>query len=170
MIASTARSRIGRAALLNGLRSAPWRASETEVLALRDGFAECDGFWQLLWWGILADLPTGLERIDCPVILAQGTLDMIASGQTARYLGGIAGARFVPLVGAGHAAQSDTPGAILQLVHRATTAAAERASRPVTTVDPHRPARSGSSIGHRTILRMPYPPLTSGSPAGAGRR
>jgi pimeloyl-ACP methyl ester carboxylesterase len=63
----------------------------------------------MLWWGILADVPTGLGRIDCPVILAQGTADLVAVGQTPRYLAAITGARFVPLVGAGHAPQSDTP-------------------------------------------------------------
>jgi len=53
----------------------------------------------MLWWGILSDVPTGLERIDCPVILAQGTADLVAAGQTRRHLAAIAQARFVPLVG-----------------------------------------------------------------------
>jgi pimeloyl-ACP methyl ester carboxylesterase len=88
-------------------------------------FAGGDAFWQMLWWGILSDVPTGLERIDCPVILAQGTADLVAVGQTPRYLGAIAGARFVPLVGAGHAPQSDTPDAILTLVRDATAAAVQ---------------------------------------------
>jgi pimeloyl-ACP methyl ester carboxylesterase len=83
----------------------------------------------MLWWGILADVPTGLDRIDCPVILAQGTADLVALGQTPRYLTAIADARFVPLVGAGHAPQSDTPGAILALVRDASAAAARRAAR-----------------------------------------
>jgi pimeloyl-ACP methyl ester carboxylesterase len=47
-------------------------------------FAGGDAFWQMLWWGILSDVPTGLERIDCPVILAQGTADLVAAGQTQR--------------------------------------------------------------------------------------
>jgi pimeloyl-ACP methyl ester carboxylesterase len=132
LIAAAARSVCGRAALLTGLRSAPWLASETEARAVQDGFAESDDFWRLLWWGILADVPTGLERIDCPVILAQGTADVIAGGQTPRYLAIIAGSRFVPLLGAGHAPQSDAPGAIRQLVHQATAAA----SRPTRAATP----------------------------------
>jgi pimeloyl-ACP methyl ester carboxylesterase len=119
LIPVAARSVVGRAALMTGLRSAPWLASPAETLALEGGFADSRNFWQLLWWGILADVPTGLERIDCPVVLAQGTLDAISVGQTPRYLAGIPGSRFVPLVGAGHAPQSDAPGAILALVHRA---------------------------------------------------
>jgi pimeloyl-ACP methyl ester carboxylesterase len=127
LIPAAARTTLGRSALLAGLRSTPWRSSETEARALRDGFADADAFWQMLWWGILADLPTGLDRIDCPVVLAQGTADLIALGQTPRYLTTIPGARFVPLLGAGHAPQSDIPKAILQLVDETTAAAtAER--------------------------------------------
>ena len=127
LIPAAARTTLGRSALLAGLRSTPWRSSETEARALRDGFADADAFWQMLWWGILADVPTGLDRIVCPVVLAQGTADLIAVGQTPRYLTTIPGARFVPLLGAGHAPQSDVPEA-LQLVE-ATTAAAT-AERP----------------------------------------
>jgi pimeloyl-ACP methyl ester carboxylesterase len=102
-------------------------------LALREGFVEADAYWQMLWWSILADVPTGLDRIDCPVVLAQGTADLIAVGQTPRYLTVIPGARFVPLYGAGHAPQSDTPGVILRLVHESTAAAIQRAvERPRT--------------------------------------
>ena len=70
----------------------PWRSTETEARALKEGFAEADAFWQMLWWGILADVPTGLDRIDCPVVLAQGTADLVAVGQTPRFLAGIRGA------------------------------------------------------------------------------
>src|SRR5205085_3025491 len=85
-IGPLARLPAGRAALLTGLRSQPWLASEQEALALRDGFGACEDFWRLLWWGMLADIPTGLSDVHCPVILAQGTADIIASGQTPRYL------------------------------------------------------------------------------------
>jgi pimeloyl-ACP methyl ester carboxylesterase len=129
LLPALARTTLGRTALLTGLRSAPWRSSETEARALRGGFAEADAFWQMLWWGILVDVPTGLDRIDCPVVLAQGTADLVALGQTPRYLAGIPDARFVPLVGAGHAPQSDALGAILALVRDASAAAARRAAR-----------------------------------------
>ena len=124
-----ARTTLGRTALLTGLRAAPWRSSETEAGALRGGFAEADAFWQMLWWGILADVPTRLDRIDCPVILAQGTADLVAVGQTPRYLASIPKARFVPLLGGGHAPQSDTPGAILALIRTAGAVAARDAAR-----------------------------------------
>ncbi|MGB6161620.1 MAG: alpha/beta fold hydrolase [Pseudonocardiaceae bacterium] len=113
----------GRAALLTGLRSQPWLASEAEARALLEGFGESEDFWRLLFWGILADVPTGLEDVRCPVILAQGTADVISSGQTPRYLLALPGATFHPLLGAGHAPQSDTPNSILRLVRQATRCA-----------------------------------------------
>ncbi|MFC5950017.1 alpha/beta fold hydrolase [Pseudonocardia lutea] len=127
------RSVLGRTVLLSGLRAAPWRAGEREARALKAGFAESEDFWRMLWWAILVDLPTGTERIDCPVVLAQGTADVIAAGQTPRYLCLIAGSRFVPLLGAGHASQSDVPGAIVRLVRRATGAAAREGHGPGAT-------------------------------------
>jgi pimeloyl-ACP methyl ester carboxylesterase len=119
-IGPLARLPAGRAALLTGLRSQPWLASEQEALALRDGFGACEDFWRLLWWGMLADVPIGLSDVHCPVILAQGTADIIASGQTPRYLLTLPRATFEPLLGAGHAPQSDAPDSILRLVHQAT--------------------------------------------------
>lgn len=125
LIAPAARSRIGRTALLTGLRSAPWRASEAEARALRGGFAEAEGFWRLLWWAILVDVPIGLDRIQVPVVLAQGTADVLASAQTPRYLLLVPGSSFFPLWGAGHAPHSDAPTAVIELVRRATAADAQ---------------------------------------------
>jgi pimeloyl-ACP methyl ester carboxylesterase len=120
----------GRAALLTGLRSQPWLASEVEALALRAGFGECEDFWRLLFWGILADVPTGFGNVRCPVILAQGTADVVASGQTPRYLLAVPGATFQPLFGAGHAPQSDAPDSILRLVKTAITRSVVGSSTP----------------------------------------
>jgi pimeloyl-ACP methyl ester carboxylesterase len=119
-IGPLARFPAGRVALLTGLRSQPWLASEVEARALREGFGECEDFWRLLFWGLLADVPTGLDDVRCPVILAQGTADVVASGQTPRYLLALPSATFQPLLGAGHAPQSDAPGSILRLVRQAT--------------------------------------------------
>jgi pimeloyl-ACP methyl ester carboxylesterase len=122
-VGQLAGSRGGRAALLAGLRSRPWAATEPEARALLGGFADSEDYWRLLFWAVLADVPTGLEHVRCPVILAQGTADVIASGQTPRYLLAVPGSTFMPLLGAGHAPQSDSPEAILRLVRRATAAA-----------------------------------------------
>ncbi|MDT7595517.1 MAG: hypothetical protein QOJ06_1063 [Pseudonocardiales bacterium] len=58
----------------------------------------------------------------CPVILAQGTADIVGSGQTPRYLLAVPSATFEPLLGAGHAPQSDAPDSILRLVRRPPSA------------------------------------------------
>jgi pimeloyl-ACP methyl ester carboxylesterase len=126
LIRPAARSPWGRTLLLTGLRAAPWRASEVEAAALEDGFARAEGFWNMLWWALLVDVPTGLRRIEVPVLLAQGTADVIAAGQTPRYLGLVPGSSFTPLWGAGHAPQSDSPRAIALLVRRAAAAAGPR--------------------------------------------
>jgi pimeloyl-ACP methyl ester carboxylesterase len=118
-----ARFPMGRALLLTNLRAAPWLSSEAEARALGDGFADSPDFWQQLWWAVLMDVPLGLEKIECPVVLAQGTIDVMSTGQTLRYLAMVPGSRFQPLLGAGHAPQSDAPGAILGLVREATAAA-----------------------------------------------
>jgi pimeloyl-ACP methyl ester carboxylesterase len=69
---------------------------------------------------LAVDLPGHGANVRCPVILAQGTADVIGSGQTPRYLMLLPGATFQPLLGAGHAPQSDSPDSILRLVHQAT--------------------------------------------------
>ena len=125
-IAPLATSQVGRTLLLAGMRARPWEASEAEALTMRDGFADATGFWAMLWWAILQDVPAGLHRIDSPVILAQGSVDVVGAGQTPRYLALIPGSRFELLPGSGHAPQSDAPDAIIALVHRAAESATTR--------------------------------------------
>lgn len=119
---------LGRAALLAGMRAQPWRASAAEALTMRDGFARQQAFWPTLTDAILLDIPTGLDEIGCPVVVAQGVFDVIGSGQTPRFTPFIPGARFVPLPLAGHAPQSDAPETIVRLVRQAARSAAERAA------------------------------------------
>src|SRR3954469_25591935 len=119
VLGSIASTQAGRTALLTGMRARPWTASKTEALAMRGGFADSTGFWSMLWWAILQDVPSGLDRVDSPVVLAQGSVDVVGAGQTPRYLPLIPASTFTLLPGAGHAPQSDTPDAILELVHRA---------------------------------------------------
>ena len=76
------------------------RSSETEARALREGVRRRRRLLADALVGIVADLPTGLDRIDCPVVLAQGTADLVAVGQAPRYLTTSPAARFVPLLGA----------------------------------------------------------------------
>jgi pimeloyl-ACP methyl ester carboxylesterase len=116
LVGPLSRSAVGRAALLAPLKARPWSTSPEEAIGAREGFADSRDFWRTLLWGLLLDVPRGLDRIDCPVTLVQGVADWIASGQTARYLPLTPGSRFTPLVWAGHAPQSDRPRTIVRLV------------------------------------------------------
>ena len=116
LIAPLSRSAVGRAALLAPLKARPWSTSPEEAIGAREGFSESREFWRTVLWSLMLDVPRGLDRIACPVTLVQGTADWVASGQTLRYLPLIPGARFSPLLMAGHAPQSDRPATIARLV------------------------------------------------------
>jgi pimeloyl-ACP methyl ester carboxylesterase len=117
-IGPLAGTRTGRTALLTGMRARPWAATEREALAMRGGFADSTGFWSMLWWAVLQDVPSGLHRVDSPVMLAQGAVDVVGAGQTPRYLALIPGSRFLLLPAAGHAPHSDSADTILALVRQ----------------------------------------------------
>ena len=76
-----------------------------------------------------------MRNLDCPVTLAQGSLDLIGALQAPRYVPLIPGAEFQLLVGAGHAPHSDAPEAIIRLVQQ-TAAAASKPTLAATTPAP----------------------------------
>ena len=124
LIGPLSRTRIGRTALLLPMKARPWATSEEEGIGLREGFADSRDYWRTLFWALLVDVPRGMDRIDCPVLLVQGTADWIAMGQTVRYLPLVPGSRFRPLLAAGHAPQSDRPDTIVHLVEQTARRAA----------------------------------------------
>ena len=126
LVEPLSRSAVGRAALLAPLKARAWSTSPEEAIGAREGFADSRDFWRTLLWGLLLDVPRGLDRIDCPVTLVQGVADWISSGQTVRYLPLVPRSRFRPLLWAGHAPQSDRPRTIVRLVEEA----AGRADQP----------------------------------------
>lgn len=109
-----AQSTVARSALLANLRLRPWKATPREAMALLDGFGSPD-LWRLIVWAALVDVPGRME-LDCPVTLAQGTHDWIATGQTPRFLALVPGARLRVLPFAGHAPMSDVPDLLVRLV------------------------------------------------------
>ncbi len=123
-IGPLSRSAVGRAALLGPLKARPWATSEEEAVGAREGFADSRDFWRTVLWGLMLDVPRGLDRIDCPVTLTQGVADWVSSGQTIRYLPFVPGARFTPLLWAGHAPQSDRPRTIVRIVEQTVRRAA----------------------------------------------
>jgi pimeloyl-ACP methyl ester carboxylesterase len=131
LIAPLSRSAVGRTALLAPLKARPWSTSPEEAIGAREGFSESRDFWRTVLWSLMLDVPRGLDRIDCPVTLVQGVGDWIASGQTVRYLPLIPGARFSPLLMAGHAPQSDRPATIARLVRDAADRRTAQRTEPV---------------------------------------
>ncbi|WP_448613497.1 alpha/beta fold hydrolase [Modestobacter sp. URMC 112] len=129
------RSRAGRAALLTGLKARPLTSTAEEVLGARDGFSDARDYWRTLLWALLLDVPRGMDHIECPVTLVQGTADLVAAGQTPRYLALIPGSRFRPLLAAGHAPQSDRPGTIVRLVEQAAARAGGVVREPAEAAD-----------------------------------
>ena len=128
------RSAVGRAALLAPLKARPWSTSPEEAIGAREGFAESRDYWRTVLWGLMLDVPRGLDRIDCPVTLVQGVTDWVASGQTVRYLPLIRGSRFRPLLMAGHTPQSDRPATIAGLVEQTAARAVSRTVPPLRAV------------------------------------
>jgi pimeloyl-ACP methyl ester carboxylesterase len=118
LIEPLSHSALGRTAMLFPLKARPWATSREEAIGAREGFADSRDYWRILLWALLLDVPRGMDRIDCPVTLVQGTADWIASGQTVRYLPWIPRSRFRPLLVAGHAPQSDRPRTIVQIVEQ----------------------------------------------------
>ena len=144
LVEPLSRSRVSRAAMLAPLKARPWSTSREEAIGAREGFSDSRDYWRTLLWGLLLDVPRGLDRLTCPVTLVQGVADWIAAGQTVRYLPLVPGSRFVPLLWAGHAPQSDRPGTIVRLVEE--TAGRAAPVRPVEQVSvPLR--RSGTRTG-----------------------
>lgn len=72
LIGPLSRSALGRTALLLPLKARPWATSREEAIGAREGFADSRDYWRTLFWALLADVPRGMDRIDCPVLLVQG--------------------------------------------------------------------------------------------------
>jgi pimeloyl-ACP methyl ester carboxylesterase len=149
LIEPLSRFALGRTALLAPLKARPWNTGREEAVGAREGFSDTRDYWRTLLWALLVDVPRGMDRIDCPVTLVQGTADWIASGQTVRYLPLIPGSRFRPLVAAGHAPQSDRPKTIVHLVEQAAARAREQEATDAAVAVASRPTphRSGRRTG-----------------------
>ena len=133
------RTPAGRSMLLAGMRAMPWQASPAEALTMKGGFADQTGFWTTLWNAIMIDVPTGLDRIDCPVIVAQGVMDVVGSGQTPRFAPLIPGARFTLL---------PLPGTPPNPTRRRPSSTSSM-RRPTEPRNPPRPDLGPGRAGHR---------------------
>jgi pimeloyl-ACP methyl ester carboxylesterase len=74
----------------------------------------------------MVDVPTGLERITCPVLLMQGTADPLVSLQSPRFLAFIRHAQLQWLPGLSHVPISDDPRLVASIMLRFLKTATEQ--------------------------------------------
>ncbi|MGY1690734.1 alpha/beta fold hydrolase [Geodermatophilus sp. SYSU D01105] len=120
-----------RTAVLGLLRARGWRTTADEAAALVRGFAEAEDFWRLLRHAVLPEATIDYWSVSCPVVVAQGTHDVLTLSQAAWLALLVPGARFRVLPGAGHSAVADVPTRVIRLVDDAVAAAGPgTAARP----------------------------------------
>ena len=117
---------IPRTAVLGLLRARGWRTSAGEAAALVHEFAEAQDFWRILRYAVLPEATIDYRTTDCPVLIAQGTHDVLSASQAAWLAVLVPGARFRLLPGAGHSSIADVPDRVVGLVVEAADAAARR--------------------------------------------
>ena len=98
----------GRSMFFAMERSRPWRVTPDDARRLLGNFADAPGFTPTVWV-TLFDVPLRLDRIACPVLIMQGTLDPLASMQSPRFLPFVPHAKLRWLPGLSHVPMSDDP-------------------------------------------------------------
>jgi pimeloyl-ACP methyl ester carboxylesterase len=96
-------------------RSRPWRLTPHDARDLLLSFANAPGYRETVR-ASLFDVPSGLRRISCPVLLLQGTADPLVSMQSPRFLAFVPHARLRMLPGLSHVPISDDPGMVAGLM------------------------------------------------------
>jgi pimeloyl-ACP methyl ester carboxylesterase len=94
-------------------RSRPWKLSWQDARQLLQNFATASAYEKTVLASMF-DIPAGLERVICPVLIMQGTADLLTTMQSPRFLPFIPHAQFRWLYGLGHVPISDD----LELVTR----------------------------------------------------
>ena len=89
-------------------RSRPWQLPADDARQLLLDFAQAPGYLETVQ-ATMADVPTRLEHITCPVLLLQGTADPLVSMQSPRFLALIRHAQMQWLPGLSHVPISDDP-------------------------------------------------------------
>ena len=86
------------------------------------GFAEAEDFWRLLRHAVLPEVTLLYHEIVCPVLIAQGTHDVLTLSQAAWLAVLVPDARFRVLPFAGHSGVADVPKRVIRLVDEAVAA------------------------------------------------
>jgi pimeloyl-ACP methyl ester carboxylesterase len=117
LLAPVAASRVGRSVFFAMERSRPWRLPADDAHQLLLSFASSPGYLKTVR-ASLVDVPRGLDRITCPVLLLQGTADPLVSGQSPRFLAVVPHARLRWLPGLSHVPISDDPALVGRLIRQ----------------------------------------------------
>ena len=126
-------------------RSRPWQLPAADARQLLLDFAQAPGYHGTVQ-AAMVDVPTGLERITCPVLLLQGTNDPLVSMQTPRFLAFVSHAQMQWLPGLSHVPISDDPRLVASLMLRFLKTATKRGN---TTEGCHHSDDPGSASRSR---------------------
>lgn len=96
-------------------RSRPWKLRPHHARDLLLSFAHSPAYMSAVW-ATLFDVPTGLTRITCPVLIMQGTADPLVSMQSPRFLAFVPHAQLRWLPGLSHVPISDDPAQVTRLM------------------------------------------------------
>jgi pimeloyl-ACP methyl ester carboxylesterase len=118
-----------RTAVLGFLRARGWRTRADEAAALLHEFATAEDFWRLLRHAVLPEATLDYRTVECPVLIGQGTHDLLAASQSLWLALLVPGARFRLLPVAGHSSVADVPRRVIALVTEAAAAAADAAAQ-----------------------------------------
>jgi pimeloyl-ACP methyl ester carboxylesterase len=105
----------GRSLFFAMERSQPWKLTRQDARQLLLNFANAPAYEETVL-ATMFDIPTGLDRITCPVLIMQGTTDPLISMQSPRFLTFIPHAQFRWLYGLSHVPISDDPELITRLM------------------------------------------------------
>jgi pimeloyl-ACP methyl ester carboxylesterase len=107
----------GRSLFFAMERSRPWLLPADDARQLLLDFAEAPGYLDTVQ-AAMFDVPEGLERITCPVLLMQGTADPLVSMQSPRFLAFVRHAQMQWLPGLSHVPISDDPRLVASIMLR----------------------------------------------------
>jgi pimeloyl-ACP methyl ester carboxylesterase len=120
----------GRSLFFAMERSRPWQLPAADARQLLLDFAQAPGYLETVQ-AAMVDVPTGLERITCPVLILQGTADPLVSMQSPRFLAFVRHAQLRWLPGLSHVPISDDPQRVASIMLRfLKTATDKRGTRP----------------------------------------
>ena len=116
----------GRSLFFAMERSRPWQLTRDDARHLLLNFANATAYRETVW-ATMFDVPMGLGRITCPVLLLQGTADPLVAMQSPRFLAFVPHAQLRWLPGLSHVPISDDPALVARLMlNFLTTAEAGR--------------------------------------------